>query len=309
MPKKKMRVTGLGQCSADFLLGLDEFPLEDTKPEATSFLTQGGGPVATALVALSRLNVSTNFLGVVGDDTAGADIIRGLKAERVDTKGLRIRKGKESQKAFIIINEKNATRTVLWKRPTAAPLKASEVTESAIKNSSLLLLDGLMVKASIKATRIAKKYNIPILFDAGRVREGTTELIKVSDHIVGSEEFAKNLATTPTLAIRKVQEINKKASSIVITLGKRGSVASIGRAVIRQSAFLVKVKDTTGAGDIFHAGYGFGIIMGWDIEKTLEFASAFAALKCREIGGRGGIPTLSTTLRFIKKNNKTKCGS
>ncbi|MBI5455317.1 MAG: hypothetical protein HY956_11860, partial [Deltaproteobacteria bacterium] len=66
-------------------------------------------------------------------------------------------------------------------------------------------------------------------------------------------------------------------------------------------AFKVKAVDTTGAGDVFHGGYIYGLLQGWGIEKTVEFASAFAALKCLKPGGRTGIPALSETLRLIKR--------
>jgi ribokinase len=77
-------VLGLGQCSLDYLSVAADFPVEDRKLEVAEPLVQGGGPVATALVALARLGFPTTFLGRVGDDRFGAAIRDGLAAEGVE---------------------------------------------------------------------------------------------------------------------------------------------------------------------------------------------------------------------------------
>lgn len=297
-------VVGVGQCSLDFIASVKNYPLEDMKQEALDLTIQGGGPVATALVSLSRLRVRTVFLGQVSDDWAGLDIIKGLKEEGVDTSSVKIEKGGASQQAFIIANRKTSSRTILWMRPTAPPLSPVEVTPGVIKKGDILLLDGLMTDASLKAAGIAKKYGIPIMLDAGRVREGMIELAALSDYIVCSEDFAKGISPDIRVALKKLSLLSPRAATI--TLGKRGSITWADGAVFRQSAFKVKAVDTTGAGDVFHGGYIYGLLEGWDIKKTVEFASAFAALKCLKPGGRSGIPTLSRTLKFIKATSKSR---
>lgn len=300
-------VSGLGQCSLDYIASVDSFPEEDTKKEALDFTVQGGGPVATALVALSRLNVRTVFLGVVSDDSAGIEIKKGLKKEGVDIRGLVVKKGGGSQRAFIIVNRALGSRTILWQRPGVAELKASEVKALPIKKSRFLLVDGLMKEASLKAASLAGKFNIPVMLDAGRVRPGMLRLAGMSDYIVASEEFSRGLRLTPRETLEKLSLLRPRA--ITVTLGSGGSITWDGGGGGRKEkgrifltpAFKVRAVDTTGAGDVFHGGYIYGLINGWEIRKTVEFASAFAALKCLAPGGRTGIPTLAETLRFIKE--------
>ncbi|MBI5642372.1 MAG: sugar kinase [Deltaproteobacteria bacterium] len=293
-----MKVAGLGQCSLDYISIVRDYPKENTKEEILDLTVQGGGPVATALVSLGRLGVKTSFAGVVSDDRAGAEIKKGLKEEGVDIRGLKVRKGGKSQTAVIVVNKKSGSRTILWQRPTVKALQKDEVNEAFIKGKDFLLLDGLMKDASIKAAKIAKKSGVPVMLDAGRVRPGMIELIELSDYVVGSEEFAKGLKLPPKDALLKLSAAGK---TVTITLGERGNITSQNGIIFNQRAFKVKAVDTTGAGDVFHGGYIYGLLNGWDIKKTVEFASAFAALKCLKPGGRAGIPTLSETLRAVRR--------
>ena len=303
-----MKVVGLGQCSLDLIVFADGFPREDTKPEVKGLLTQGGGPVATALVALSRLKVKTSFMGVVAGDAAGREIKQGLRSEGVSIAGLKTRKGGTSQLAFIIVNKKtgplsgsgSGSRTVLWKRPTVKELSTTEVEAARIKGSKMLLLDGLMHDSSVRAAKGARSLGVPVLLDCGRLRKDTKELIRLSDYIVGSEELARDLLAEPGEALKKLRRLNPKARAVTITLGKRGSLTSASTDTFRTPAFKVRAIDSTGAGDVFHAGFCFGLINGWDLRRTAAFASAFAALKCLKPGGRRGIPTLAQTLKFMK---------
>ncbi len=306
MPKGKttksaeLVAVGLGQCSLDEIAVVSDFPAEDSKPEAKELLTQGGGPVATALVTLARFGVTSNFMGVIGDDDAGMAIKKGLIAEGISTKGLITRKGTTSQRACIIVNIGNSSRTVIWQRASATPLAPAEIRTELIKNASILLLDGLMKDASLAAAEFAKDSGVPILLDAGSMRPGMMELAKVSDYIVASESFARAVASSPVKALKELRALNPQAKAITITLGKEGSITCAKGKRIFREAYKINVIDTTGAGDVFHGGFAYAVINGWTIEKTIEFASAVAALKCQQPGGRTAIPTVKKALKLTK---------
>ncbi|MEE9523273.1 MAG: PfkB family carbohydrate kinase, partial [Thermodesulfovibrionales bacterium] len=195
LKKKKgpLTVVGIGQCSWDYLSVVDAYPEVDTKKEVLQFEEQGGGPVATALVTLSRLGIQCRFYGITGDDTEGDKITGSLKDENIYVEGLIKRTGESSQIAYIVIGRNTGTRTIFWKRPSGEPLRHEELEDDFLDNADLLLLDGLMKDVSLFAAQKAKEGNIPIMLDAGRVREGTTELARLCDYIVGSEEFAKEI--------------------------------------------------------------------------------------------------------------------
>lgn len=293
-----MKVVGLGQCSLDYITLLDGFPQEDAKKEVVDFTVQGGGPVATALVTLSRLGANSAIVGRVSDDPAGDEIRRGLKAEGVGVKGLLARPGGRSQQAVVLVNRKAGTRTICWQRPTVEPLSPREVNPAFLKGADLLLLDGLMMEASYKAAEHAARLGIPVMLDAGSMRPGMIKLASMSDYLVCSDRFVSDLKLSIKEAFKKLRTGRTRA--VTVTVGDKGSFTFYEGKVYLQKAFKVKAVDTTGAGDVFHGAYAYGVIQGWDIKRTVEFASAVAAMKCRELGGRAGIPTLTEALRFIR---------
>ena len=297
MAKTKRKVAGLGQCSLDYLALSSKYAEEDQKEEILEWSIQGGGPVATALVTLARLRIGTRFAGIVANDNAGREIRKGLNNEGVDTRLLKTRKHGKSQTAFIVVNKKSATRTIYWQRPTIKELSPDEVRSSLLKDIDLLILDGLMVAASIKAAELAKTKKIPVMLDAGSLRKKTPELLELSDYIVCSERFSLEFAGTPAKTLRKLAKLNPVSATI--TLGKRGSVTWTEGRTFKTPAFKTKAVDTTGAGDVFHGAYAYGILKGFSIEKITQFASAAAALKCRTLGGRHGIPKLADILKLM----------
>ena len=298
-----MVVTGIGQCSLDYLALVKSYPEVDSKKEVVHWKEQGGGPVATALVALSRLGAKCRFHGVIGNDYAGEKIRESLISEHIDVEGLMTRDNASSQKAFIAIEKRSGKRTIFWKRPSGDELRAEELGSEFLKNTDFLLIDGLMKDSSLYAAEEAKKLKIPVMLDAGRLREGVLDIAKKCDYVVASEEFAKDLGWDGNA--EGFQKRAKRLGSKVVTatFGDRGSITFINDTIIRVPAFKIDPVDTTGAGDVFHGGYVFGLLQGWNIVDTLRFASALAAMKCRKIGGRAGIPGLNEVFEFLKERN------
>lgn len=299
-----MLVTGLGQCSLDYLGLVDRYPEINTKIEVLEWQEQGGGPVATALVALSRLGVSCSFAGVTGDDEAGEKIRGSLAQEGVDIKGLIRRERSSSQLAFIVVEKTTAKRTVFWRRPSGSELRPDEPGPDFLLHSNFLLVDGLMMDASLAAVKKARTMQVPVMLDAGSARPGMAGLAKLCDYVVASEVFAEGMGweLMPESLLKEYGALGIRA--LTVTQGERGSITVSDERVIRTPAFPVEAVDTTGAGDVFHAGYIYGLLQQWDIEYVVRFASALAAMKCTRMGGRAGAPSLGEVMQFLKKQGE-----
>lgn len=88
---------------------------------------------------------------------------------------------------------------------------------------------------------------------------------------------------------------------MVVTLGAEGCAYLEGDRLVHVPGLAVDVVDTTGAGDVFHGAYLFGLLQGWDGTKIAQFANAAAALNCRALGGRAALPTLAEVRALMGK--------
>jgi len=292
-PIPRFRVFGLGQCSLDTLGLIAAFPPPDSKCEFSGLTVQGGGPVATALVALSRWGVDCAFAGVTGDDAAGDAIRTSLAAEGVDVSGLIVRPGALSQYAFIVAEPARAgRRTVFWQRPTGPPPAPGEIDAGQLRRSDAFHTDGLFLDASLFAAGEARRAGIPVVVDAGTLRDGMLDLAKRSDCFIASETFARALAGDDAGedAVRRLAGLGPRVAAV--TLGERGYTAWLDGRLVRKPAWPAKAVDTTGCGDILHAGFVYGLLNRWAPERCLDFGAWAAARVSRRLGGRAGIPSL-----------------
>jgi sulfofructose kinase len=294
------RVVGLGQACVDFLGRVPLFPQEDGKAELLDLHRQCGGPVSTALVTLCRLGVSCSFLGSVSDDPFGADIVQGLTDEGVDASYLKVLPGYSSQFAFIAISRTSGNRTIFWHRGSVPHLTKDQVDLSPFTGAEILHLDGLMIEASLEALQQAKAGGLKVVLDAGTMREGSLELASSVDILIASARFADPLVGSGARSEKALEALCRLGPKVVVmTLGRKGSLGWDGGEQVWGKAFPVEAVDTTGAGDVYHGGYIYGLLQGWSMTECMRFASAVAALKCREIGARKGIPRLKEVKEFM----------
>jgi ribokinase len=297
---RKFDVVGVGYTALDYLGIVPHLPEEDHKLEMSGFAVQGGGPTATALVTVRRLGLDSSFLGKVGDDDFGKKMIDELRREGVDLSGVVVEKGGRSQFAFILVDERTAARTILWTRGSLSAFEAEEVDTGIVERARGLLIDSLEPGAALAAARAAKTASIPVVIDAGTLRDGVEELLPLCDYIVASENFSKQISGRGHFeALDRL--LSYGAEAVVITLGESGCLARTREGLIESPGFKVDAVDTTGAGDVFHGAFIFGVLRGWDIEKICVFSNGVAALKCRRLGGRAGIPDLGEALSFLAR--------
>lgn len=298
---KSYDVVGLGYACIDYLGTVPHLPEPNTKLDLGSLTIQGGGPVATALVALARLGARALFLGKLGDDDFGRRILEGLKEEKVAAEVL-VAPGAHSPFAFVLVTP-DGHRTVLWTRGNLPFITPAEVDAEMVRSGRILLVDDLEIKAGIQAALIAREAGIPVVLDAGTPRAGIEELIKLTDHLVTSEKFPFRLTGERDFgnSLNALQKMGP--THVTATLGERGCLHRGPDGVIEQRGFRVETRDTTGAGDVFHGAYVFGLLQQWPMAEVLRFACAVAALQTRRIGGRDAIPTLDEAMALLRSQS------
>jgi ribokinase len=285
----------IGQCTMDHLAVVDPFPKPDSKTQCHTLRIEGGGPAATAAVALARWGVSCAFFGVVGGDSFGAAIRRSLEQEGVDATGLQVRAGHESQVAFILCHPSTDQRTIVYRAPTGPALRADEVDLDWVRSARALHVDGLGMEAALAAAKTAHRAGVPVIVDAGSFRPGMQELAGASDYFVASEPFARAVldgGDNPAEACRRIAAWGPRRLAGV-TLGAKGYLAWIRGRLVQRPSIQVEAKDTTGCGDLFHAAITFGAVQQWPTEQSLDLAAWAAAQCATAVGGRTGIPSLA----------------
>ena len=294
-------VVGLGLNAMDYITVLPWFPKPQTKVPIQEIRLEPGGQVATALTTCCRLGLTGSYIGSVGSDYLGKLQIDSLHQEGIDTSRVRIVEGVTSQMAIAIVEETVGERTILWHRDPRLIFPPSDLTREAITAGRILHLDGRDSRAALQAAQWAREAGIPIVIDIDQIYDSSTaQLLACVDYLIAAENFAVDLTgqTDEELAVKELSRRFPQATT-GITLGVRGSIFLNGGRILRSPAFDVAVRDTTGAGDVFHGAFIFGLLACWELDRIVRFANATAAMKCRELGARAGIPRLKEVESFL----------
>ncbi len=295
----------LGHCDMDYIALIPALT-PDGKTEMLEQLDQGGGPAATAAVAAARLGASAAFIGAVGDDAPGGQLLDGFRAERVDISAVKIRRGASSAIAYCLIERDSGKRTIAWRRGGCRPLDADELPTEMIASAQILHLDSYDPAPAEVAAKIAVQNGVTISLDADNPASTTPDLLAAADILIASRAFAAEVSggDAPEKALKKLAGLGR-AQVVGITLGDAGAIIQSRGKTVSCPAFKVKVRDTTGAGDVFHAAFALRFNETGDAEESLRFASGAAALKCRGLGGRTAIPSRTELEDFLQ--GKTHC--
>jgi sulfofructose kinase len=289
----KVDVVGVGLNATDTLIPVAHYPARGSKVEFRSANLLPGGQVATAIIACQHWGLRTRYVGKVGDDSAAA-LHRSEFARTGVEAHLLTAPGCASQQAFILVDD-SGERTVLWKRDERLTLRPEELQRDWIVAARALHVDGHDTAAATAAAGWARAAGIPVIADLDELYPGVEALLKNVDYLVASRDIPGPLAGENDLR-KSLPAVRTRFGSRITaaTLGEEGVLAWDGTHFHYAPAFRVQPVDTTGAGDIFHAGFIHGLLQGWPLERQLEFACAAAALNCRGVGARGGIQSVES---------------
>jgi sugar/nucleoside kinase (ribokinase family) len=287
-------VVGFGLNSIDLLVVVAEYPASNTKQRLQRFARQPGGQMATATATCARLGWRARYVGSFGDDDLGALSKDSLSNAGVDITACRTVAGTANQFAVILVDGRSGERTVLWDRDPALTYGPRDVPREAIVSGRILMVDCHQTAAAAHAARYARQARIPTIVDVEKVRPGIADLLENIDVIIAAQEFPAALTGYEELG-KALESMAREFGAVVVTatLGAEGSLTWCGGREIRTPAFQVDCVDTTGAGDVFRGAFAAGCLRSPDeeLEDVLTYANAVAALNCRALGSRGGLPT------------------
>lgn len=297
------KVLCIGNASYDFTMPMDAYPVENSKYRIKEAIGCGGGPASNAAYLLGKWGVETYFAGVVGKDDNGKKIKEEFKQIGVDTRYLEMDPDNETTISFIIVNKKNGSRTIFTKRD-----KDMELSKDIDLKPDIILVDGQELKASKKA--IKDNPNAISVIDAGAMREPIVELSKLVDYVVCSRNFAEdytgirvNVYDSATMKLI-FKRLNKDFKNVIITLEDKGAVYQKDNVIKLMPSIKVKSVDSTGAGDIFHGAFVYGLLNEFDIEKIIMISNISGALSVTKLGSRYSMPNLEEVIDIYNKCSK-----
>jgi ribokinase len=300
-----LQIVGVGMSTLDVLVRMGDMPTWEHGTRLSAFGLDGGGPVATALVAASRLGARVGYVGTAGNDRPGDLKMQTLRENDLDLSRMVIRQSPETQIVLVCVNEIDGERVFCGlKRFGDEQLEPEELDYEYITSAQFLHLDGGHPRATLQAAKWMREAGKVVVLDGsktnGPVSPHFHELIKYVDVLICGEGFAANLTGSKGDIWEIGDAVLELGPKIVVqTEGRDGSYTSTADERVHVPIFDVPVIDTTGCGDVFHGAYIVGLLNGWNLTEIAQFSTAVSSLKCTKLGGRAGIPTFDAALAFL----------
>ncbi len=256
--------------------------------------TISGGSVANSIVGLSQLGNKVGFIGKVNNDDLGKKYSAGLMKENVKFH-YNIKQEKIPTGTCLILVTPDSERTMCTFLGVAGKINEKDIDEEMIKQCDLTFLEGYLwdkgdpQKAFNKAIKNSKKSAMSLsdLFCVERHKEYFLELVKNKLTVT----FANEQEITALIGAKDLNDVIDFAKSIkklvVVTRGENGAIAIQNKKVIEANAKKdLKIKDLTGAGDLFAAGFLHGYINNFDLKESLEKGTDLSARIIQQVGAR-----------------------
>lgn len=316
MMSKPFDILVAGEINPDLILSGDVVPVfgQVEKLVDSASLTIGSSSAIFASGA-ARLGLKMAFLGVCGDDVFGKFMMDEMQRCGVDVSNVVVLPGGRTGLS-VILNQPFAhgtrssapgDRAILTHTGLIAALKVEDVTEDLLRQSRHLHVGSYFLQTALQpglpdlfahARSLGLTTSLDPNWDPSGKWLGFDELLRQVDVFLPNENEA--LAMTGTVSVAAaVNALRQKCGTVSLKLGAQGALACRGEETVHVSALKLQVVDTIGAGDTFDAGFLYGYLNGWSLEKALSLAAACGSLSTRSAGGTSAQPTLEEAMRYV----------
>ncbi|WP_026284283.1 PfkB family carbohydrate kinase [Variovorax paradoxus] len=285
------RVTSIGMSVLDRIMRVASFASGGSKIYASGYDEIGGGPAATAAVAVKRLGGTARLIARVGEDATG-DVIRSeLAGHGVDVSLMRTLRGAQSAASNVTVDD-HGERQITHFIGQGLDVEADWIEASSFDGTDVVLADMGWRRGAQRALALAAAAGIPTVLDADMsVDPRAGELLGLADHVVFSEAALSRMSglAEPADGLRWARG-RVRGPYVGVTVGALGYLWLAGETLHAMPGYPVTAIDTLGAGDVFHGAYALALAEGRDVAAAARFANAAAAIKCTRASGRRGIP-------------------
>ena len=296
-----MDIVGIGRPCVDILTVVESLPKPNSGSGIIDFSRQGGGNVATAMVAAARLGAGAGFVGLSGDCVHGRALREDFEYNGVDISHSIKIEGTPSDFAIILSDLETRGRSIMYKGGGIRALKIGDLDKKYIQSASYLHLEGCGEVEKTAAEWI-KSAGGKVSYDVARHSAQIDDFTPYIDIFVASEFYYLAAFGEGGDYEKNCKLIAERGPEIVVfTLGEKGCVGYCkSEGFFVEEAFKVKVFDTLGAGDVYHGAFLAGLARGFGVRQSARFANAVSAIKICHIGGRAGIPSFEVAEKFME---------
>jgi len=289
----------VGHAALDRVYRIDAFPPKPTKVRALDHREEGGGSAANAAAAVARLGGAVTFWGRVGDDETGDKVKRALERVGVDVTSVRSCSAAITPTAAVIVDGRGE-RLVVSEDDHVMPMEADWLPTGQVRSSSAVLSDLSWLEGTEAAFMEARALGVPTVLDVD-LGGGSllARLLPLADFAIFSAPAFEKHVEGSTDDARLSALIEAGVRHAGVTRGAAGYVWKSRAGSGVQAGFRVPVVDTTGAGDTFHGAFAYALGAGFEEAECARVAAAAAALKCRRLGARLGLPTAAELDAFL----------
>ncbi|AXT73725.1 ribokinase [Vibrio parahaemolyticus] len=295
-----MTIACVGITVLDRIQRVDSLPTTGGKYVAKDYFEVGGGPAATAAVAVAKLGHKVDFIGRVGQDSVAQTMLTELEEYGVNVENMVCVEGASSAFSAVLVDDEGERMIINYQDQTLSrnPEPLEKIDFSQYKT---ILTDVRWPEGAKYALEQAKEYNIPSVLDADIAPDPIDDLVKLADHVAFSEPGLKKFTgcSDPIEGLKLAQK--QTDGMVYVTVGSKGCYWLEGKDILHEPVVQVDVVDTTGAGDVFHGALAVAVAESKQNRESIVFSNTVAALKCTKKGGREGIPTRLEVDQILQK--------
>jgi sugar/nucleoside kinase (ribokinase family) len=295
-----------GEINPDLILSGDVEPVfgQVEKRVDTADLVVGSSSVIFACGA-ARLGLRVAFIGVCGDDVFGRFMLSEMHRREVNIENVIVRPGAST--GLSVILTRGSDRSILTYPGLITALRAEDVVDSLLGQvrhlhvASYFLQDNLQSGLSElfrRAHALGLTTSLDTNYDPSAMWSGFDTLLPLVDVFLPNELEALSLTRKGSLN-EALEHLSQYCKAVAIKLGAQGAMAHAAGQQVRVPSIPVHVVDTVGAGDSFDAGFLYGWLNGWTLERTLRLACVCGALSTQQAGGTQGQPTLAEAMPYV----------
>lgn len=288
---------------------VERHPREDDEVFVSDLKLFSGGAAANTAYACGKLGLKSAFIGKLGsNDTFGFKIVKDFEAANVNTSMIKYSYEQGTGSAYIVLNEEGDRRIYAYSG-AANHLSQDDINEKEIQSTKIIYLSSLKnINSFIEAARVGQKHKIPVILNPGMliIDQGYIIIKKLLEQIdiliLSLREFQtlfsnEKMSDMKTLIKKNIDNLfNLGIKAVVVTMGKAGAflINNVDSEMI-QTIPVNNVKDTTGAGDAFSAGFIYEFIKNTsyyfnDLKKNVKIGNFVAGRCIQKLGARNGLP-------------------